>query len=78
MGVSPQPPNVTAPRKQETKGGDNSKLPDVLFFKNLSSLRDYTAETESFFPRRDIPKGSPLKRLLREVLYQRRGKALLV
>ena len=78
MGVSVQPPNMTAPRKQETKGGDNSKLPDIIFFKSLSSLRVYTNETKSFFPRRDIPRGSPLKRLLREVLYQHRGKPLLV
>jgi len=37
----------------------------VMFFRNVRELEDYTRVCHSFFPRRNIPNGSPLKALLR-------------
>ncbi|KAI8719085.1 hypothetical protein NCS52_00688900 [Fusarium sp. LHS14.1] len=42
-----------------------NKPEDVKFFKNRYALVQYTRRTDSFFPRRRIPKGDPVRDLLR-------------
>jgi hypothetical protein len=37
----------------------------VKFFKNPDRLAVYTSQTRQYFPKKDIPKGSPLTKLLR-------------
>lgn len=44
-----------------------NKPDDVKFFKSRHALIEYTKRTNSFFPRRKIPKGDPLAALLKEM-----------
>ncbi|RSM13029.1 hypothetical protein CDV31_006012 [Fusarium ambrosium] len=48
--------------------GSKNKPDDVTFFKNRHALIQYTRRTNSFFPRRKIPKGDPLASLLKEMV----------
>ncbi|RSL51215.1 hypothetical protein CEP54_011543 [Fusarium duplospermum] len=45
-----------------------NKPDDVKFFKNRHVLIQYTRRTNSFFPRREIPKGDPLAVLLKTMV----------
>ncbi|KAF4967850.1 hypothetical protein FSARC_4649 [Fusarium sarcochroum] len=44
-----------------------SKPAGVKFFKNRKALARYTMKNSAFFPRRKLPKGSPLRTLLKEM-----------
>ena len=43
------------------------KPADVKHFKNVGALARYTRDNHAFFPNRGIPKGSPLRTLLRMI-----------
>ncbi|KAF7550717.1 hypothetical protein G7046_g7925 [Stylonectria norvegica] len=46
-----------------------NKPADVMFFKSRQALISYTYEWDAFYPRKAIPKGSPLRKLLRLMIY---------
>lgn len=40
---------------------------DVKFFEDKRALVKYTAETDSFYPKNKLPKGDPLRALLKHM-----------
>ena len=44
-----------------------NKPEDVLFFRNVYDLSEYTKDKHMFFPRRQLEKGSPLRQLLKQI-----------
>lgn len=44
-----------------------NKPDDVKFFKDKRALVKYTAETDSFYPKKKLPKGDPLRALLKHM-----------
>ncbi|RGP62383.1 hypothetical protein FLONG3_10243 [Fusarium longipes] len=47
----------------------DNKPDDVRFFKSRSALIRWTKKKKAFFPRRNLPKGSPLRTLLERMSY---------
>ena len=47
----------------------DNKPDDVILFSSYHALRSYTVGNGMFFPRRKIPQGSPLAKLLRLLLH---------